>query len=95
MCDAGWEDATTAGPRAPVCQGSPAPDQVEVTSDLCDREAIAVLAAAVWEVADRDSARAEIQTRLLENFAAISRCTPLHKLKELGKCHNTANPVGN
>ena len=65
-----------ARPRALVCQGSPAPDQVEVTSDLCDREVIAVLAAVVWEVADRDSARAEIQTRLLENFAAISTCTP-------------------
>ena len=87
-------EAIIARPRAPACQGSPAPDQAAVTSDLCDREAIAVLAAVVWEVADRDSARAEIQTRLLENFAAISRCTPIHKLKELGRRHNTANPVG-
>ena len=93
MLDGG--EAIIASPRAPVCQGSPAPDQTAVTSDLCDREAIEVLAAVVWEVADRDSARAEIQTRLLENFAAISRCTPVHKLKELGRRHNAANPVGN
>lgn len=88
-------EAIIARPRAPVCQGSPAPDQAAVTSDLCDREVIAVPAAVVWEVAGQDSVRAEIQIRLLENFAAISKCTPIHKLKELGIRHNRANPVGN
>jgi hypothetical protein len=87
-------NATIARPRAPVCQGSLAPDQEEVALGLCDPEAIAVLAAVVWEVADRGSATEEIQTRLQDDFAAISRQSLIQRLKELDRRHNTANPVG-
>ena len=87
-------NATIARPRAPVCQESLAPDQEEVASGLCDREVIAVLAAVVWEVADQGSATEEIRTRLQGDFGAISRYTFIHRLKELDRRHNTANPVG-
>ena len=60
--------------------GSPAenpdPDRAEAMSGLCDPAAVAVLAVAVQEVADRGSATGEIQTQLQDDFARISRLHP-------------------
>jgi hypothetical protein len=92
--DARLGDAVIVRRQGLATQASPAPDQAKVASDLCDREVIAVLAAVVWGGADRGSVREEIQTRLQDDFGAISRHTFIHRLKESDSRHNTANPVG-
>ena len=78
--------------------GSPAenrdPDRAEATSGLCDPAAVAVLAVAVQEVADRGSATGEIQTLLQDDFARISRRTLDKRMGDFDGCHNTALPVG-
>jgi hypothetical protein len=78
--------------------GSPAenpdPDRAEATSGLCDRAAVAVLAVAVWEVADRGSATGEIQTQLQDDFARISRRTLNKRMGDFDGRHNTGLPVG-
>ena len=78
--------------------GSPAenpdPDRAEATSGLCDRAAVAVLAVAVQEVADRGSATGEIQTQLEDDFARISRRTLNKRMGDFDGRHNTALPVG-
>jgi hypothetical protein len=78
--------------------GSPAenrdPDRAEATSGLCDPAAVAVLAVAVREVADRGSATGEIQTQLQDDFARISRRTLNKRMGDFDGRHNTALPVG-
>jgi len=78
--------------------GSPAenrdPDRAEATSGLCDPAAVAVLAVAVQEVADRGSATGEIQTQLQGDFARISRRTLNKRMGDFDGRHNTAVPVG-
>ena len=78
--------------------GSPAenpdPDRAEATSGLCDPAAVAVLAVAVQEVADRGSATGEIQTQLQDDFARISRRTLNKRMGDFDGRHNTALPVG-
>jgi hypothetical protein len=65
-----WSDAAAIPcPQALVCQASQAPDRAEVVWDLCDREVIAVLAAAARAVADRDLAKEDTQTQLQDDFA--------------------------
>ncbi len=78
--------------------GSPAenpdPDRAEATSGLCDRAAVAVLAVAAGEVADRGSATGEIQTQLEDDFGGISRRTLNKRMGDFDGRHNTALPVG-
>jgi hypothetical protein len=78
--------------------GSPAenrdPDRAEATSGLCDPAAVAVLAVAVQEVADRGSATGEIQTQLQDDFARMSRRTLNKRMGDFDGRHNTALPVG-
>jgi hypothetical protein len=78
--------------------GSPAenpdPDRAEATSGLCDRAAVAVLAVAVWEVADRGSATGEIQTQLEDDFGGFSSRTLNKRMGDFDGHHNTALPVG-
>ena len=61
----------SARTQALVCQASPAPGQAELASDLYDREAIAVLAAAAQAVAGRDSVTEETRTRLQDDVVDI------------------------
>ena len=82
-------------PLAPVCRASLAPDQAEVTSGLCDRGADAVLAVAVWVVADRDLETVEIRIPLQDDVGLISRHTLNYSMWKFGGRHNTAIPVGN
>jgi hypothetical protein len=78
--------------------GSPAenpdPDRAEATSGLCDPAAVAVLAVAVQEVADRGWATGEIQTQLQDDFARISRRALNKRMGDFDGRHNTALPVG-